>query len=557
MKKLPLGIQSFEKIIKGDYIYVDKTRYIYNIINRASYNFLSRPRRFGKSLLLDTIGEVFGGSKELFKGLWIYSSDYCFEKHPVIRLDMSRISNITPEILKDSIISNLKSYYNAEGFEIEDNVESDVFVKLIMLLHKKYNQRVVVLIDEYDKPILDHIGNPDIADTNRQVIRGFYGILKSMDPYLRFTFITGVSKFTKTSIFSELNNLLDITMNEDYAGICGIPVEDLDEYFGEHIKALEPHKLFKQYDSVRDEILAWYDGYTWDGENKVINPFSLLSFFEQKRFGSYWYASGTPKFLIDMIKNKPESYLTLKNLKMTEHVLDSFDIRKMELEPLLFQTGYLTVKDVLPTRGSPVYVLEIPNYEVRDALSMQIVSALTESGDTRAERAQLDIGDALREGDLQRVLDILRMLFASIPYNLHVNLEAYYHSIFYAVMTILGFDMDAEVSTSRGRIDAVLELDDKVYVFEFKYCKCPPGADEAEKRSLFGTALADAMAQISDRGYSDKYKCGGSTKANADTAAVTVAGAPTSAPAKTIYQAAFAFLGRDEIEMKYIQFPAL
>ena len=484
---------------------------------------------------------------------------------------MSRVSSKTPEDLEDSILSLLKFYYEAEGFDVEDNIESDVFVKLIMLLHKKYNQRVVVLIDEYDKPILDHINDPDIADANRQVIRGFYGVLKSMDPYLRFTFVTGVSKFTKTSIFSELNNLLDITMNEDYAGICGIPIECLDEYFGEHIEALKTHKLFRQYDSVRDEILAWYDGYTWDGETKVINPFSLLSFFEQKRFESFWYASGTPKFLIDMIKDRPESYLNLKNLKMTERVLDSFDIRKMELEPLLFQTGYLTVKDVLPTRGSPVYVLEIPNYEVRDALNMQIVAALTESGDARAERAQLDMGDALRDGDLQKVLNILRILFASIPYNLHVNLEAYYHSIFYAVMTILGFDMDAEVSTSRGRIDAVLELENKVYIFEFKYCKCPPGAGEAEKRVLFDEALAEAMAQINYRGYSVKYKGIGGAKADAeadaeanagsdanadaetDANAIVKSGVNASVNAKTIYQAAFAFLGRDEIEMKYIR----
>jgi len=535
LKKLPLGIQNFAKIIEGDYVYVDKTKYIYNLINNASYYFLSRPRRFGKSLLLDTISAVFGGNKELFKGLWIYDSDYKFAKHPVIRLDMSRISTETPDILKDSIISSLKSYYAAEGFEVEDNIASDVFVKLIMFLHKKYDQKVVVLIDEYDKPILDHIDDLDIAEANRRVVRGFYGILKSMDAYLRFTFITGVSKFTKTSIFSELNNLSDITMADKYADICGFPIESLANEFCDHIDELSRHKRFAQIESILSEILAWYDGYSWDGESKVLNPFSLINFFDQKKFDCFWYASGTPKFLIDIIKRKPESYLSLKNLEITERVLDSFDIRNMELEPLLFQTGYLTVKEVLYIKGSPIYLLDIPNYEVRDAFNMQIVAALTESGDMQAELAQMRISKALRAGDLQNVLDLLRGLFASIPYNLHVNQEAYYHSIFYAIMTILGFDTDAEVSTSKGRIDAVLELEDKVYVFEFKYCKCPPDAGEAEKRALSDAALDEAMVQINNRDYGAKY-------ANKFS---------SSGIHKKVYLAAFAFLGRDEIEMTY------
>ena len=531
MKKLPLGIQNFAEIASGDYVYVDKTRHIYNLITNASYYFLSRPRRFGKSLLLDTISAVFGGNKEQFKGLWIYDSDYEFVKHPIIKLDMSNISNKTPETLEAALLYDLQIKLKDEGLDIIESDPSNVFKSLIIEMYKKYDQNVVVLIDEYDKPILDHIDDPETAEANRRVIRGFYGILKSMDPYLRFTMITGVTKFTKASIFSELNNLLDITMSVNFADICGIPIESLDEHFGEHIEELKNYKMFKQYANVRDDILTYYDGYSWDGESKVINPFSLLSFFAQKKFESYWYASGTPKFLVDLIKNKPESYLTLKNMRISERVLDSFDIQNIELEPLLFQSGYLTVKSVLTARYSPIYVLDIPNYEVRDALNMQIVSALTESGDFQAERAQLEIGDALRDGDLQKVLIILRGLFASIPYNLHVNLEAYYHSIFYAIMTILGFDCDAEVSTSKGRIDAVLELDDKVYVFEFKYCICPPDAGEAEKQALADASLAEAMEQINNRDYGAKYKKYKHGKLI------------------PIYLAAFAFLGRDEIEM--------
>ena len=527
MKRLPIGIQTFSEIITGDYVYADKTRFIYDLITGAKYYFLSRPRRFGKSLLLDTVAEVFKGNKELFKGLWIYDSDYGFEKHPVIRLDMSNIQNEMSEILKNSLLEELNDRIRREGLSISDTEPGAVFKRLIEHLHEKYEQRVVVLIDEYDKPILDHIGEPQIAEANRQVIRGFYGILKSMDQHLRFTFLTGVSKFTKTSVFSELNNLKDITMTERYANICGIATEDLDKYFGEHINSLKSLRRFQNLESIQDEILKWYDGYSLDGENRVLNPFSLLSFFGQERFGSFWYASGTPKFLVELIKKKPESYLALKNLKITEKVLDSVDIHKMEAEPLLFQTGYLTVKEVIETRIPPVFVLEIPNLEVRDAFSLQIVSALTESGDSAAERAQFEIRDALEAGDLQRVLGVLRRLFASIPYELHVPLEAYYHSIFYAAMTLLGFDMDVEVSVSTGRVDATLELEDKVYVMEFKYEYCPQDASAEKKRELFDKALDIGMEQIRSRGYHKKHIEGG----------------------KTILLAVFAFLGRDEIEM--------
>ena len=528
MKKLPLGIQTFEKIVKGDYVYVDKTEYVYELIDGPCYLFLSRPRRFGKSLLLDTVAEAFKGNKELFRGLWIYDSGYAFAEHPVIRFDMSKLDNETPAILKESIMSNLRKRVTDEGLDIDEETPADLFSNLIEGLNRKYGQGVVVLIDEYDKPILDHLHNIELAEENRRIVRSFYGILKSMDAHLRFVLITGVSKFSKTSIFSELNNLTDITLTEEFAGICGIPCDDLDRHFGDHIRALSSSKRFQDYVSVRDEILAWYDGYSWDGESRYINPFSLLSFFKQKRFVGFWYSSGSPKFLIDFIKRKPESFLAIKNLEITEFVLDTFDINKMELEPLLFQTGYLTVKEVIETGGEAIYLMEIPNYEVRNAFNLQVLSSLTESGDALAGSAKTEIGRALEAGDLQKMLVILRRLFASIPHNLHVRLEAYYHSIFYAIMTVLGFDISVEVASSRGVADAVLELRDKVYVMEFKYKHCEEGADEEVKRKLFDKALDEAMEQIKDRGYHRKHVGSG----------------------KDVILATFAFLGRDDIEMR-------
>ena len=527
MKKLPVGIQTFRKIIEEDCIYVDKTQHIYNLLKWASTYFLSRPRRFGKSLLLDTIGEVFGGDKELFKGLWIYESDYDFKKHPVIRLDMSNISNSTPQVFEQSLSEEMRNCARREGLSAVEGSSAVLFKRLIEGLHEKNNQKVVVLIDEYDKPILDHMDGYDTADENRKIIREFYGILKSMDQYLRFTMFTGVSKFTKTSVFSELNNLTDISMLEDYADICGIPTDCLDEHFSEHIEHLKTIDRFSRYESISDEILAWYDGYSWNGETKLLNPFGLLSFFFGKTFKSFWYSTGTPRFLIDMLKNKPESYLKLRNYRITEDMMENFDIKTMEIEPLLFQTGYLTVKEVIHTMDSPVYVLDIPNYEVRIAFNRQMLAAFTGNGEVHTGNMQILIKEALEEGSLETVLEILRGFFASIPYEIHIKAEAYYHSMFYALMTFLGFDMPVEVSTARGRVDAALELKDKVYVMEFKYEDCPKDANTDEKKNLFDKALKDAMDQINDKGYADRFKGSG----------------------KTIIKAGFAFLGRDEIEM--------
>ena len=528
MKKIPIGIQNFREIKEGGYVYVDKTQYVYNLIEGGKYYFLSRPRRFGKSLLLDTIGEAFSGDRELFKGLWIYNSDYSFEKHPVIRLDMSNIANRTPEILEGSLAASLKKRVEAEGLDISAEIPSDIFKFLIEDLHAKYNQRVVVLIDEYDKPILDRLGDIKTAEANKDVLGGFYGVLKSMDPYLRLTFITGVTKFTKASVFSELNNLSDITLSKKYASVCGIGIADLDGYFGERIKALSAAGDFNHVSDLRSEILAWYDGYSWDGKNRVINPFSLLSFFDREGFESFWYASGTPGFLMELMIKDPGVYTNLKNLKITGLMLDTTEIDKIEAELLLFQAGYLTVKDVLPAKGTSLYVLDMPNFEVKEAFDLHVATAFTGKKQAYVKNTQLDIFEALQDGDLQKVLELLRGLFASIPYELHVDREAYYHSVFYAVMNVLGFDIDAEVSTAGGRVDAVLELDDKAYVMEFKYVKCEQGAEPELKKKLFEKALDEGMGQIKSRGYAKKYEGSG----------------------KTVYLAAFAFLGRDDIEMR-------
>ncbi|MCL1810577.1 MAG: ATP-binding protein [Clostridiales bacterium] len=400
---------------------------------------------------------------------------------------------------------------------------------LIGELAGKHGKRVVVLIDEYDKPILDHINDAETAEANRDVLRGFFGVLKSMDPFIRLTFVTGVTKFTKVSVFSGLNNLRDITMSKGYAGICGIAIKDLDKYFGAHIERLASLGKYGGTCDIKGKIRKWYDGYSWDGESRVINPFSLLGFFSDESFESYWYASGTPAFMMSLIKKKPASFLAFQGLEISKRALDTFDVRKMNIVPLLFQTGYLTVDEKRVRGDQESYLLKMPNLEVREAFYLNILADFTDNDENFTESAYWKIKEALKAGGLQSLLEALRALFASIPYEIHIPREAYYHSVFYAVMNLLGFDVDAEVSVSGGRVDAVLELGDKAYVMEFKYEDCAPGAAPEAKEKIFDEALAKAMKQITDRGYAKKFAGGG----------------------KTVYQVAFEFLGRDDIKMAY------
>jgi len=376
MKKLPIGIENFREIIEGGYLYVDKTQDVYNLIDDIKYNFLSRPKGFGKTLLMDTIAEAFGGDKELFKGLWIYDSGHDFAKHPVIRLEMGKMANETGEILEKSIMERLGAIGSAEGLAIKGTFVSDTFMRLIERLHAKYNKRVVVLIDDYDKPILDHINDFEAAAQNRQVLLGFYGILKSMDEHLHFTLVTGMTRFTNATIFSGLNNLFDLTMSYRSASLCGIPENSLCEYFGEYIESLRQNEDFCRYESIADEILAWYGGYSWDGETRMLNPHSLLSFFAEGKFKEYWHAADIPGFLIEKAKKTPKVLLNLNDIALPDNLLTIFEIERLEMEPFMFHTGYISVKEVEQTRGPDIYILDTPNREVREAFERNVLSPL-------------------------------------------------------------------------------------------------------------------------------------------------------------------------------------
>ena len=476
MKKLPVGIQTFKEIIKGNYVYIDKTKEVLELIKNYKYVFLSRPRRFGKSLLLDTIKEVFEGNKEIFKGLYICDK-YDFEKYPVIKIAFS--GNLNKEELINDITINLKR--NQERLDVEYNNINDYainFSELIKNTYQKYKKRVVVLIDEYDKPILDNIDKPEIAKECREILRRLYSQIKTNDEYIRFAFLTGVSRFSKVSIFSGINNLVDISLKSKFNNICGYLEENLLKEFGEY---------FKDADVNIEEVRKWYNGYNFGGKDKVYNPFDILLFIDNDyEFKNYWFSTGTPSFLIKLLQEREFRLIDFENLEVDEKILDSFDIERIELETILFQTGYLTIKGKRRKGIKTKYLLSFPNLEVKMSFNDYVLDWLVDSV-SRKERIQSHLYDVLEIADLNRLEEILKALFKSIPYNNFVRnqiarYEGFYASVLYAYFTGAGFDVIPEDTTNDGRIDLTVILGDKVYLFEFKIYDEEPLKQILEKK---------------------------------------------------------------------------
>jgi hypothetical protein len=499
MKKLPVGIQSFEKLRNEDCLYVDKTEKIHQLITSGNAFFLSRPRRFGKSLLISMLEEVFSGSKALFEGLYIYDHWDWTQQHPVIRMDFSRMSYHTPEALNNSLFDLVKATALKHSIVLEAIELSDRLAELIEKLHQSTGKQVVVLIDEYDKPITDHLSRPEIADANREALRNYYQVLKAADEHLRFIFLTGVSKFAKVSVFSGLNNLRDITLSKDYVTICGYTQAELESCFDEYIRIMMDYRKVSR-EELLDAIRNWYNGYSWDGVQTVYNPFSTLLLFTEKVMRDYWFATGTPTFLVNLIKERNEVKLLLEPCRMQAQGFDSFDHRSLDTKLLLFQTGYLTVKNVVENRfdEQQTYILGIPNKEVRMAMMEHLVSAFASYpvSDTAPMRDQML--QQLFDGDLPAFERSMQEMFARIPYQLHIPLEAYYHSLLLLWLNLLGFDVQAEVSTDKGRIDAVWTWDERVVIAEIKY------AGDGSTGSL----LKEAFTQIRERRYHEAYNGG-------------------------------------------------
>jgi hypothetical protein len=510
---LPLGVQTFRKIIEGGYVYADKTAAIADLARAGQYFFLSRPRRFGKSLFVDTLKEAFSGHRELFEGLALAATDFDFTPHPVIRLDLSGFDSSDPEAVRLGLDNSLRQTAAEAGVEVDGANPSILFGNLIRALHAAAGQRVVVLIDEYDKPIIDHLDDVSLAEANRAVLGGFYGILKSRDADLAFVFLTGVSKFARTSVFSQLNNLTDVTMNPSFATIAGFTPNDLDRLFADRLARVAGGRRdrglpFADPDSLRAEVFRWYDGYSWDGANRVFNPYSLLRFFSDERFNAYWYATGTPKFLVDYLARRPGGFPELDRQTITEVELDSHAIEEAPLPSLLFQSGFLTVTAVDRSQEMEVYHLGFPNREVTESLSRVLFRSLTQNGadvDTWAR----PLRQALDEGRPEFLQEALTGLYALIPYHLHGHDEAFYDGVFYVVMRFLGFTLRAEAPVARGRLDGQLDAaNGHSYVIEFKYGVTGEGVDPA---ALLDRLADEALDQIDAGHYADQYAGSGRT----------------------------------------------
>ncbi len=478
MQKLPIGIQTFSQIREEDYIYIDKTSLALDLIENYKYAFLSRPRRFGKSLFLDTLHNIFEAKKELFEGLAIYDKYDWSQSYPVIKIDWAGDFKTLTQT-KERALQILKKNQEILGIECEfKDSPSGCFEELIQKAYKKYQKRVVVLIDEYDKPILDNLDNPARALENRDFLRSFYVMLKANDAYIEFAFLTGISKFSKANIFSGLNNIEDISLTPRYATICGYTQGNLENEFKEHLAGAN-----------LEQVKQWYNGYNFLGES-VYNPFDILKFIKSGfLFRNYWWESGNPSFLITLLKQKPYNIPELENITVGDEILNSFEIENLRLEVLLFQSGYLTIDKFIQTPLGIRYKLRVPNLEVQISLNTLFLTYFTNKS---FDNERLSLYEALLSANLDKFKELFESLFASIPYNNYVKntigeYEGYYASVFYAYLAASGLKIIAEDVTSSGRIDLTILLQDKVYIVEFK------------------VDSTNALAQIKKKNYAKKY----------------------------------------------------
>lgn len=464
-KPVQASTYNFRDIIENGFLYVDKTRHLYELVRYGKgLYFLARPRRFGKSLLLSTLAELFHGNKELFQGLWIYDSDYKWQAHPIIHIDFSRYQIRSVEELHTRL--KLQFFQIAQEYQIElDDHPLDVqWVELIMKLSRQ--QRPVILIDEYDKPILDNIHNIEEAKAIRDTLKGFYGSIKSLDAYHRFVFITGLSKFSRVGIFSNMNNLDDLTMNPRFATLLGLTEAEMGAYFAEHTIELAA-KQNATVEEIRARLREWYDGFCFvETCESVYNPYSTLQLFHTQRFANYWFETGTPTFLMKLLKEQEYEVERLYDLRLRELAFSTYDFENLAIIPLLFQTGYLTIKHYEPERR--LFTLGYPNFEVEDAFLTYLLAEFNERERSLNEDYLWDLIDALETKDLDAFFTTLQVFFAQVPYNIHLKHEKYYQTIFYLIFKLIGLRIEAEVHTNRGRIDAVLDTAHTIFLFEFK-----------------------------------------------------------------------------------------
>jgi hypothetical protein len=488
IRTLPIYVSSFEKMIQGNYLYIDKTEHIYNLFKGDShYYFLSRPRRFGKTLLVSTLKEFFLGKKKLFDGLWIASSDYTWQEYPVIHLDFSTIPHLTAQELRININKELQSI--AQKYDITYGFEDtpEVTLKNLVVNLSKTN-KVVILIDEYDKPILDHLHTIEEARKQREILKSFYGVIKGIDPYLRAVFLTGVTRFSKTSIFSGINNLNDLSLDPKAAQLLGYTQQEIKQYFTTYIEELASANNTTSQEMLQ-ELQRWYNGYRFSEEEiKVYNPFSILYALDKQKLRNYWFESGTPSFLVHLLKQHYSSLREIKDFKIDQSDLGSFDIDKIPLITLLFQAGYLTISNYDQKTG--LFTLNYPNLEVADSFTKYIIASFAQTNTSAVKQLSIQLIDALKAKDLDQFCNLLRTFIAHIPYNLHIKQESFYHALIQSLFTLLSLESQSELLTDKGRIDCVLSMNSFIYLFEIK----------------FNHPAEVALQQIKDRRYYERFQ---------------------------------------------------
>ena len=484
----PIGIQNFEDLRRNEYVYVDKTHHIHRLATTGKYYFLSRPRRFGKSLLVSTIEAYFKGKKELFKGLAIEQLEKDWTEYPVLHLDLGGTSYTSKEILDDVLDRKLSAWEMEFGIRAATFVQGLRFQDVIDAAYKKTGQKVVVLIDEYDKPIVDNIGNQELVESYKQTLQGFYSVLKVKDGQVKFGFLTGVSKTGKVSVFSGLNNLKDISMARDYADICGVSESELHEYFDESVAELgEANELTKEDCYLK--LKEMYDGYHFTHNSVgVYNPFSLLNAFSDREFKEYWFATGTPTLLINVLKYTSFDVTTLSdNILISATTMDGMNDFVNRPVPLFFQTGYLTIKDY--DKEYREYRLGFPNDEVKNGFLDFIYSYYVPVNPAEGNTTTAKLAKALRSGKPDVFMQTLEALFANTTYQIQGDSEKNFQYAMYIIIELVGEYVQAERSTSNGRIDLLLQTKDYIYIVELK---------------IDNTADA-ALQQIEDKGYAKPF----------------------------------------------------
>jgi Predicted AAA-ATPase/PD-(D/E)XK nuclease superfamily len=487
MKNLPIGLQFLSEFADTNSIYVDKTRLVHQLVTTGKYYFLSRPRRFGKSLLVSTLQELFEGNKMLFKDLWIEPHWDWSKTNPVVRISFAQW-DFEELNLSAAIFEALDSIAEAKGIVLTKKTVKSRFSELLQAVHRQAGQ-VVLLIDEYDKPIVHYLESNHLkkAIAHRKIFKNFYSALKDVGNILRFVFITGVSKFTKVSIFSDLNHLSDLTLDKNYAALTGYTQPELEFYFKDYLKNTAK-ELEISDEKLLQQLKLWYDGYTWDGKTHIYNPFGVLNFLQKQVFSNYWFATGTPTFLLEQMKKYGQ--FAIQNIKVDSDFFEKYDLEKIEINQLLFQTGYLTVQKIDPLTGE--YWLDLPNKEVHDSLYKFLMYELTRRSQRLHSGMTIeDLKYAFESNRLPRVQVIINSYLEELPEEVfrHTS-EGLYHGLIHIIFKYLGMFIQSEVHSSRGRADAVVQTDTHVFIFEFK----------------FNESADAALEQIHQNGYANPYR---------------------------------------------------